>query len=151
MDSRTSAELIFDLGLGDIMSIRLAGNIATRSVIGSLEYACKYAGSKLVLIMGHTGCGAIKGVCDGVEDGNIVFLLKKIKPALAQEIETPIEVRNSQNSEFVNRVSTLNVLHTLTYVRNKSEILSSMEKKGEIIFVGAMYDVTSGIVTFYEN
>ncbi|MFI5203342.1 MAG: carbonic anhydrase family protein [Flavobacteriales bacterium] len=151
MDSRTSAELIFDLGLGDIMSIRIGGNIATRSIIGSIEFACKIAGSKLVLVMGHTNCGAIKGVCDGVGDGNIAVLLNKIKPVLNKQELVSVEERHSGNSHYVNRVAELNVHHTISYIKSMSPVLSSMEKAGQIKFAGALYDVSTGIVDFYDE
>src|SRR5688500_14495 len=110
IDSRTSSELIFDQGLGDIFSIRIAGNIVNTDIIGSVEYACKVAGSKLIVVLGHTQCGAIKGACDHLEMGNLTELLSKIQPAVYLETQTTLpENRNSDNTEFVENVSTLNV------------------------------------------
>lgn len=150
IDSRTSAELIFDQGLGDIFSCRIAGNILNEDILGSMEFACKVAGSKLIVVLGHTKCGAIKGACDHVEMGNLTTLLKKVKPALDAEVTTK-ENRNASNSEFVEKVSDLNVRLTLQQIPEQSEILTEMVQKGEIALIGAMYDVETGEVKFYDD
>lgn len=149
MDSRTSAELIFDQGLGDIFSIRVAGNILNEDILGSMEYACGVAGSKLVLVLGHTKCGAIIGACDHVELGNLTNLLHKVKPALDQETSTTQD-RNGRNPEFVRNVTELNVHMTLDRVRQESALLADLEATGQIKIVGGLYCVDSGEVTFYE-
>jgi carbonic anhydrase len=150
IDSRTSAELIFDQGLGDIFSIRIAGNILNEDILGSMEFGCKVAGSKLLVVLGHTKCGAIKGACDDVKLGNLTHLLEKVKPAIESETQTT-ENRNSSNSTFVENVADINVHLTLERVRKESPILAEMEQQGKIKVVGAMYDVESGKVTFYEE
>lgn len=150
IDSRTSAELIFDQGLGDIFSCRIAGNILNEDILGSMEFACKVAGSKLIVVLGHTKCGAIKGACDHVEMGNLTTLLKKVKPALDAEVTTK-ENRSASNAEFVEKVSDLNVRLTLKQIPKQSEILAEMVQKGEIALVGGMYDVETGEVVFYKD
>lgn len=150
IDSRTSAELIFDQGLGDIFSVRIAGNVVNEDILGSMEFACKVAGSKFIVVLGHTKCGAIKGACDHVEMGNLTTLLSKIEPAVNEEKETR-ENRNSKNSEFVEKVAEINVRRNVDLVLAKSPILEEMVRNGEIGIIGAMYDVTSGNVTFYDD
>ncbi|MGV3639112.1 MAG: carbonic anhydrase family protein [Adhaeribacter sp.] len=150
MDSRTSAELIFDQGLGDIFSIRVAGNVLNEDILGSMEYGCAVAGSKLVLVLGHTKCGAIAGACDHVELGNLTSLLHKVQPALDGETQTK-ENRNSSNPEFVKNVTELNVKLTLDRVRRESTLLTDMENKGQIKLVGGVYCVDSGKVSFFED
>lgn len=151
IDSRVPAEIVFDQGIGDVFSARVAGNIVDEDIIGSIEYGCKVAGSKLVLVLGHTSCGAVKGACDNVELGNITSLVSKIKPAVAAVKEpTDESLRNSSNIEFVNEVSKTNVHHTLDNLRKQSPLLSEMENDGSIKIVGAMYDVSTGNVTFYN-
>ena len=150
MDSRTSAELIFDQGLGDIFSIRIAGNIVNTDIIGSMEFACKVAGSKLIVVLGHTKCGAVKGACDHVEMGNLTALLSKLRPAVEDEIMTKSE-RNSKNSEFVENVASINVRRTVDAIMERSYILHEMIKKDEIGICGAMYNVETGIVEFYDD
>ncbi len=150
MDSRTSAELIFDQGLGDIFSIRIAGNIANEDILGSLEYATKAAGSKLILVLGHTGCGAVKGACDNVELGNLTGLLKKIRPSVDEETSTQGD-RSSNNIEFVNSVAAINVKNTVKDIVRQSETIRQMIENGEIGIASAMYDVTTGTVTFHED
>lgn len=149
MDSRTSAELIFDQGLGDIFSIRVAGNVLNEDILGSMEYACGVAGSKLVLVLGHTKCGAIVGACDHVELGNLTSLLHKVKPALDRETQTTQD-RSSRNPEFVKNVTELNVKLTLERVRRESELLADLEARKQIKLVGGLYCVDSGRVSFYE-
>lgn len=148
IDSRTSAELIFDQGLGDIFSIRIAGNIINDDILGSMEFACKVAGSKIIVVLGHTKCGAIKGACDNVEMGNLTTLLKKLQPAVSLE-KTVTENRNSANSDFVEKVATINVKETMRAIPERSPILKEMITKGEVGLVGGMYDVSTGKVEFY--
>jgi len=152
IDSRTSAELIFDQGLGDIFSIRIAGNVANTDIIGSMEFACKLAGSKLLVVLGHSKCGAVKGACDHVEMGNLTELLSKIQPAVYEEktVKDP-DQRNASNPHFVQNVAVLNVKRTAKSIVQRSYILEQMIEKGEIMIVGAMYDIDSGIVEFYED
>jgi carbonic anhydrase len=150
IDSRTSAELIFDQGLGDIFSCRIAGNILNEDILGSMEFACKVAGSKVIVVLGHTKCGAIKGACDNVQLGNLSTLLKKIKPAVDAEVSTAGD-RSSANPEFVEHVADLNVRHTLQEIPKQSAILAELIRKGEISLVGGMYDVETGVVKFYES
>lgn len=152
IDSRTSAELIFDQGLGDIFSIRIAGNIVNTDIIGSLEFACKVAGSKLIVVMGHSKCGAIKGACDHVEMGNLTELLAKIQPAVYQEtLTTDKDLRNSSNEDFVENVSTINVKRSVKTIVDRSYILEQMIEKGEVAIIGAKHDLESGVVEFYEE
>jgi len=148
IDSRTSAELIFDQGLGDIFSIRIAGNIINEDILGSMEFACKVAGSKIIVVLGHTKCGAVKGACDHVEMGNLTALLTKIRPAVEDETTTT-DNRNSGNIEFVEKVATINVKRTAKSIVERSPILKEMIEKGEIGLVGGTHDITTGEVTFY--
>ena len=150
IDSRTSAELIFDQGLGDIFSVRIAGNVINDDILGSMEFACKIAGSKFIVVLGHSKCGAIKGACDHVELGHLSTLLAKIEPAIQEETITK-ENRNSDNPEFVENVSRINVIRSVQEVLNKSDILRAMVEEGKIGIAGAMYDVASGKVEFYEE
>lgn len=150
MDSRTSAELIFDLGIGDIFSIRIAGNVITPGILGSIEYATAAAGSKLIVILGHTNCGAIKGACDDVQLGNLTSLLAKIKPAIAQE-NTITENRNSSNPEFVNAVTHLNIQHSLEQVLEQSPVVKELVEAGKVGIIAALYNVATGKITFYEE
>ena len=150
IDSRTSAELIFDQGLGDIFSVRIAGNIVNEDILGSMEFACKVAGSRLIVVLGHTKCGAIKGACDSVDMGNLTALLSKIEPAVKAETKTSGD-RNSKNGAFVENVAEINVRRTVDLVLEKSPILDEMVRNGEIALVGAMYDVTTGEVAFYND
>jgi carbonic anhydrase len=150
IDSRTSAELIFDQGLGDVFSVRIAGNIINEDILGSMEFACKVAGSKIIVVLGHTKCGAIKGACDHVEMGNLTALLSKIQPAVYDE-KTEIENRSSNNSAFVEKVATINVKRTVNAIMERSPILKEMIEKGEIGIVGGTHDITTGLVTFYDD
>jgi carbonic anhydrase len=150
IDSRTSAELIFDQGLGDVFSVRIAGNIVNTDILGSMEFACKVAGSKLIVVLGHTKCGAVKGACDHVEMGNLTELLSKIQPSVYQEKETK-ENRNSENSIFVENVSTINVKRNVKNIIERSYIIEQMVEQGEIGVVGAMYNVETGEVEFYKE
>ena len=152
IDSRTSAELIFDQGLGDVFSIRIAGNVVNTDILGSMEFACKLAGSKLIVVLGHTKCGAIKGACDHVEMGNLTELLSKLQPAVYEEKETiNAEKRNAKNSHFVENVSAINVRRSVNNIIERSFILEQMVESGEIGIVGAMYDIETGKVKFYDN
>jgi len=151
IDSRVSAELVFDQGLGDIFSIRIAGNFVNEDILGSMEFACKLAGTKLLVVLGHTSCGAIKGACDHARLGNLTALINKIEPAVEAVTEPSDEnLRNSKNLEFVDKVAEKNVHLTMVNIRKKSPVLSEMEENGEIKVVGAMYDVSNGEVVFYE-
>ena len=149
IDSRTSAELIFDQGLGDVFSIRIAGNILNDDILGSMEFACKLAGSKLIVVLGHTKCGAIEGACDNVEIGHITTLLNKVKPAIEIETETQSD-RNSKNKAFVNNVTKNNVTITVQQIKEQSPLLREMEQSGKIKIIGGLYDLDTGLVTFYE-
>ncbi len=149
IDSRTSAELIFDQGLGDILSIRIAGNILNDDILGSMELACKIAGSKLIVVLGHTNCGAIIGACNNIVLGNITGLLNKIKPAIEQETETKID-RNEKNEVFLRNVTVNNVFITVNKIKEQSNILSEMEQTGQIKIIGGLYDVDTGQVIFFE-
>ena len=149
IDSRVSAELVFDQGLGDIFSIRIAGNFVNEDILGSMEFASKLAGTKLVVVLGHTSCGAIKGACDHARMGNLTKLIQKIEPAVEAVIEPKDEsLRNSNNLEFVDTVAAKNVKLTIDKIRAESPILAEMEQKGEIMIVGAMYDLSDGSVSF---
>ncbi|HQW44869.1 MAG: carbonic anhydrase [Chitinophagaceae bacterium] len=152
IDSRTSTELIFDQGLGDVFSIRIAGNIVNTDILGSMEFACKVAGSKLIVVLGHTKCGAVKGACDHVEMGNLTELLSKLQPAVYSESETTaIDKRNSKNAKFVENVASLNVKRGVKNIIERSFILEEMLDKGEIGIVGAMYNIDTGKVEFYKD
>ncbi len=150
IDSRTSAELIFDQGLGDIFSVRIAGNIINEDILGSMEFACKVAGSKIIVVLGHTKCGAVKGACDHIEMGNLTVLLNKIRPAVDEETLTK-ENRNSNNSVFVENVSTINVKRTVKSIMQRSTILKEMIESGQIGIVGGTHDISTGEVTFYPD
>ena len=150
IDSRTSVELIFDQGLGDVFSVRIAGNIINEDVLGSMEFGCKVAGSKIILVLGHTKCGAIRGACDHVEMGNLTALLAKIQPAVYDE-KTVVNDRNSSNSEFVEKVAAINVKKTVYAIMERSPILKEMVASGELGIIGANHDITTGEVTFYDN
>lgn len=151
IDSRVSAELVFDQGLGDIFSIRIAGNFVNEDILGSMEFACKLAGTKLVVVLGHTSCGAIKGACDHARMGNLTALINKIEPAVAAVPEPKEESqRNSKNLDFVDKVAAKNVELTLENIRERSRILAEMEKNGEIMVIGALYDISTGAVDFYD-
>jgi len=151
IDSRVSAELVFDQGLGDIFSVRIAGNIVNEDILGSMEFACKLAGTELIVVLGHTSCGAVKGACDHAEMGNLTKLVQKITPAVNAVSEPKDEkLRNSKNLEFVDEVSHVNVQLMIDRIHAESPILTEMEKNGEIRIIGAMYDVNSGEVKFDE-
>ena len=149
IDSRTSAELIFDQGLGDIFSVRIAGNCVNEDILGSMEFACKVAGARLVMVLGHSKCGAIKGACDDVRMGNLTTLLSKIRPAVDDTPE--LGERNSTNSFFVEAVAHRNVELAMEQVVDRSPILKDMIASGEIGLVGGMYDVATGAVELIER
>lgn len=150
IDSRTSAELIFDQGLGDVFSVRIAGNIINEDILGSMEFACKVAGSKIIVVLGHTKCGAVKGACDHVEMGNLTALLTKIRPAVDDE-KTVTDNRNSGNTEFVEKVATINVKRTVKSIMERSPILKEMIESGAIGIVGGSHNITTGAVEFYTE
>jgi carbonic anhydrase len=151
IDSRVSAELIFDQGVGDIFSARVAGNIVNEDLLGSMEFACKLAGTKVVVILGHTACGAVKGACDDAKMGNLTILLHKIKHAV-RAVKEPADKsqRNSKNIDFVNQVVLKNIELTIEDTRSLSPILQEMEDNGEIKIIGAMYDIKTGKVSFLD-
>lgn len=150
IDSRVSAELVFDQGLGDIFSVRIAGNFINEDILGSMEFACKLAGTKLLVVLGHTSCGAVKGACDHARMGNLTALINKIEPAV-DAVQEPMDksLRNSSNLEFVDNVAEKNVHMAIENIRKDSPILVEMEKNNEILIVGAMYDISTGEVNFY--
>lgn len=150
IDSRTSAELIFDQGLGDIFSVRIAGNIVNEDILGSMEFGCKVAGAKIIVVLGHTKCGAVKGACDHVEMGNLTSLLSKIQPAVNEE-KTETTDRSSGNNEFVEKVSKINVKRTVQAIMEHSPILKEMIDAGSLGIVGGTHEIASGEVTFYPE
>jgi carbonic anhydrase len=150
IDSRTSAELIFDQGLGDIFSCRIAGNILNDDILGSMEFACKIAGSKVVVVLGHTKCGAIKGACQGVQMGHLTGLLEKIQSVISQE-QNGKENIPSQDPTFVEHVTRLNIQHVMNEIPQRSKVIADMLEKGEIALAGGLYDVETGRVHFFEN
>jgi carbonic anhydrase len=147
IDSRAPAETIMDLGIGDCFNARVAGNVANDDIIGSMEFACKVAGAKVVLVMGHTACGAIKGAIDNVQLGNLTALLSKIRPAvIATEYRGE---RSASNYEFVDAVARKNVELTMEAIHRRSAVLDDLESSGEIKIVGAMYNLATGVVEFF--
>ena len=150
LDSRVPVELVFDQGIGDIFVGRVAGNVADKNQLGSMEFATKLAGAKLVLVLGHTSCGAVRGACDGAQMGNLTALLAKIKPAVDSVEGFDLEQRNSANAEFVARVTEENVRKAVSNIREHSEVLAALETSGQIKIVGAMYDLQTGKVALLE-
>ncbi|MGK0426083.1 MAG: carbonic anhydrase [Ulvibacter sp.] len=151
IDSRVSAELVFDQGLGDIFSVRIAGNFVNEDILGSMEFACKLAGTRLLVVLGHTACGAVKGACDNARLGNLTAMLRKIKPAVTGTTSPEdSSLRNSSNSEFVDNVSAKNVHLNIERILDESDVLADMQRNGEIQIIGAMYDIKTGVVDFYE-
>lgn len=146
IDSRTSAELIFDQGLGDIFSVRIAGNVLNQDILGSMEFACKVAGAKIVVVLGHTKCGAVKGAVEGVQLGNLTSLLDKIKPVVQR---TPHS--NGTTNSFVDVVAINNVHHVMDEIALYSTVLKELVERHEIAIVGGMYDVETGKVDFFEH
>ena len=150
IDSRTSAELVFDQGLGDIFSIRIAGNVLNDEILGSMEFASKVAGSKLLVVLGHSHCGAIKGACDNVQMGNLSTLINRIQPSVYFERSITTD-RTSANAEFVQKVAEIQVRRSVEGIIERSMILREMIEKGELGLIGAMYDIGSGAVDFYDD
>lgn len=150
IDSRVPAELIFDQGIGDIFNARVAGNIVNDDIIGSMEFSCKLAGSKLIVVLGHTSCGAVKGACDHVKLGNLTGLLKKIEPAIDSIPTAYGDDRTSANPEFVDTVAKKNVELTMENIAKQSPVLNEMIENKEIVLIGAMYDISTGLVSFDE-
>lgn len=150
IDSRTSVELIFDQGLGDVFSVRIAGTIINQDILGSLEFGCKVAGAKIIVVLGHTKCGAVKGACDHIEMGNLTPLLKKIEPAVAAET-TVTENRTSLNDKFVEKVAAINVRNTVQAIIEGSPILREMIESGACGLVGGNHDISTGEVSFYAD
>lgn len=150
IDSRTSVELIFDQGLGDVFSARIAGTVINEDILGSMEFACKVAGAKIIVILGHTKCGAIKGACDHVEMGNLTALLSKILTAVSAE-KTISENRTSSNSEFVEKVTKINIHRTVKAVMERSPILKELIESGECGLIGGNHNIATGEVIFYED
>ncbi|MGB0366642.1 MAG: carbonic anhydrase family protein [Flavobacteriaceae bacterium] len=149
IDSRVPAELVFDQGIGDIFSVRIAGNFVNTDILGSMEFASKLAGTKLILVLGHTACGAVKGACDHAELGNLTEMLGNIAPAVNAVTEPSAAAeRTSANIDFVNAVGTKNVALTIERIRKESPVLAEMEQAGEIQIVGGIYDIATGKVNF---
>jgi len=148
IDSRAPAEVIMDLGIGDIFNCRVAGNVRNADILGSMEFACKLAGAKVVLVMGHTACGAIKGAIDNAELGNLTGLLAKIKPAIGATAYTG--ERSAKNYAFVDAVARKNVELTVADIRKDSPVLAEMEAKGGVKMTGAMYNLETGAVEFFD-
>jgi carbonic anhydrase len=150
LDSRQPIEIVFDQGIGDIFSARVAGNVLNDDILGSMEFACKVSGAKLIAVVGHSNCGAIKGAVDDVELGNLTGLLAKIRPAI-DAVPADVQPRNSKNYAFVNEVAEANVKLVMKEIRERSPILREMLDKGEIELVGGMYDLSTGNVQFFDN
>ncbi len=150
LDSRVPVELVFDQGIGDIFVGRVAGNVENADQLGSMEFATKLAGTKLVFVLGHSSCGAVKGACDGAKLGNLTVLLEKIQPAVDAVEGHEEKGRNSKNKEFVAAVVEQNVRQTVADIRKDSPVLAKMEKDGEIKIVGGVYDLHTGKVTLLK-
>ena len=150
IDSRVSSEIIFDQGIGDIFSIRIAGNFINSDILGSMEFACKLAGTKVIVVLGHTSCGAVKGACDNASLGNLTSMLGKIRPAV-NAVNEPADKsqRNSGNIDFVNSVAKKNVEMSIQRIKDESTVLAEMAENGDIAIVGGMYDISSGKVSFF--
>ena len=151
IDSRVPAEIVFDQGIGDIFNVRIAGNFVNKDILGSMEFACKFAGAKLIVVMGHTSCGAVKGACDSVQAGHLTQLCEKILPAVDATQTASHEDRNSNNLDFVNRVAARNVELTIEKIYVESPMLYELYSQQKIDIVPAMYDVASGKVDFFLN
>jgi carbonic anhydrase len=152
IDSRTAAEVVFDQGFGDILSVRIAGTVINTDVVGSLEFGCKVAGSKLVVVLGHTSCGAIQGACDHLELGNLTELLSKIQPAVYEESQAfDINERHSGNAAFVERVADRNVRRSVRSVVNRSYILERLIEDGQVAIIGAKHDLATRRVQFFDD
>lgn len=146
MDSRTSVELIFDQGLGDLFSIRVAGNIVNNDILASIEYAVKYVGSKILVVLGHTECGAIKGAKQGIKDGHLTELLERIRPSLSKAM-----LKDEKEHRFHDNAAYANVENSLEEILTRSDIVKDMFKKGDIGIVGGVYNIESGEVDFFKN
>lgn len=149
-DSRAPIELIFDQSLGDVFSVRLAGNVASTYAIGSLEFSTKYLGTKLIVVLGHTSCGAVKGACDHLSDGNLDYVINRIKPALDLETATAVN-RNSQNSNFVENVAVLNVHHQIKQMISESKTIQELLSANKIGIIGGIYNIKTGLVEFLSD
>lgn len=145
MDSRAPVEILFDQGIGDVFSVRIAGNVVSENVLGSLEYAAGVSGSKLIMVMGHTNCGAVKGACDHVEFGNLTGLLNKIQPAVSAGDAAGGE-KNSKNDAFVEDVTRINIQNSINSILQQSEVIRNLTEEGKIRLVGAIYNVSKGTV-----
>jgi carbonic anhydrase len=150
LDSRQPIEIVLDQGVGDIFSARVAGNVLNDDILGSMEFACKVSGAKLIAVIGHSNCGAIKGAIDDVQLGDLTGLLTKIKPAI-DAVPADVSPRTTKNYDFVNAVAEENVKLVMKEIRERSPILREMLDKGEIGLVGGMYDLSTGKVTFYDK
>lgn len=151
IDSRVSSEIIFDQGIGDIFSIRIAGNFVNKDILGSMEFACKLAGTPLIVVLGHTSCGAVKGACDHAQLGNLTGMLDKIMPAVDAVTEpADAQVRNSKNIDFVNNVAEKNVGLNIQRILSESPVIAEMVENKEVEIVGAMYDIKTGAVSFLD-
>ncbi|MCH1595102.1 MAG: carbonic anhydrase [Flavobacteriaceae bacterium] len=151
IDSRVPATTVFDQGIGSLFVATVAGNIINEDILGSLEFGCAAAGSKAIIVLGHTSCGAVKGACDSVELGNLTSLLSKINASVKETVEpNDPSMRNSSNLPFVNEVAKNNVLRSVENIRVKSNVLRRLEEDGKITIVGAMYDVNTGQVSFLD-
>lgn len=150
IDSRTSAELVFDQGFGDIFSIRIAGSVINPDILGCMEFATKVAGSRLLVVLGHSACGAIKGACDGVQMGNLSTLLNKIQPSVYFE-KTVSEGRTSKNAEFVERVARIQVYRSVEAIIEQSVVLRELIERGELGLIGGNYALETGEVEFYDD
>ena len=146
IDSRVPVELVFDQGIGDVFSARVAGNVVNEDMLGSIEYGCKVAGSKIVLVLGHSSCGAVTAACKDVKLGNITPLLSKIQPAVKQVMKKGVKL----SPDIIQKVSDVNVSYGISRIRKESKMLADMEKKGEIMILGAMYDVKNGTVSILK-
>lgn len=150
IDSRVPAEIVFDQGIGDIFNVRIAGNFINDDILGSMEFACKVAGSKVIVVLGHTSCGAVKGACDNVELGKLTGMLDNIMPAV-NAVKGNHDEQSSKNADFVQDVATNNVMLNVKAITERSAVLKEMADNGEISIVGAMYDITTGEVSFYNQ
>ena len=150
LDSRQPIELVLDQGIGDIFSARVAGNVLDDDILGSMEFACKVAGAKLIAVIGHSHCGAVKGAVDKVELGNLTTLLARIKPAIDQ-ISDDGQPRTSKNDDFVAKVAEANVRLVLQQIRERSPVLRELLDRGQIGLVGGMYDLSTGEIRFYDK
>lgn len=150
MDSRTSAELIFDQGLGDIFSLRVAGNVLNDDIIGSMEYACKFAGAKVILVLGHSKCGAVSGACAGKQAGNLTQLLQKLRVSI-NEVRYDHPKLQQTSPTFIEEVAQHNVLHSMDEILNRSEVLRELFEQGQIGIAGAYHDLDNGTVEFLKE